>query len=86
MFQGRLKNVSRKCKGSFLKISRVVQESFRRFQVRLKGVSSSFKVFEGSIEGLSGVRGSFSGVSRAFQGSFKSVPRKFQGYFKNVSR
>ena len=80
MFQGRLKNVSRKCKGSFLKISRVVQESFRRFQVRLKGVSSSFKVFEGSIEGLSGE------VSVVFQEHFKEVSRVCPESFKGISK
>ena len=54
------------------------------FELRLKGVSSSFKgvsrVFERTSKGIS------VSVSKVFQGSFKGVPRKFLGCFKEDLR
>ena len=62
------------------------------FQLRLKGVSSSFKghsrAFERRLKGVSGkgvprkFQRSFKEVSRVFQENSKGISEKFQGCFK----
>ena len=57
------------------------------FQLRLKGVLSSFKgvsrVFERSLKGVSGkFQWCFKEVSRVFQESFNGVSTKISGQFK----
>ena len=57
------------------------------FQVRLKGISNSFKgvsrVFERNLKGVSGkVQLRF----RMFQRTFKEVSRVFQGRLKGISK
>ena len=74
-FQEFFKEVSGRCNGCFMEISRVLL-------VRLKGVSGSFKGvsrdFERSLKGGSGkFLGCLKEVSKKFEGSFKSVSGKF---------
>ena len=77
MFQGSFRSVSRKFQERFREVSGKYQGCFKKvlwvFQVRLKGVSSSFKGFSRVFE-RTGISVS---VSKVFQGSFKGVPRKF---------
>ena len=66
----------------------VFQESFKG--LRLKGVTSNFKVgswVERSLKGLSGkFQCFFKGASMVFPRSFKEVLRVFKESFKGISR
>ena len=81
MFQGSFKSVSWKFKRHFIG----VKESLRVFQLRLTGVSISFKgvsrIFERSLKG---VFRKFQWWLTNFQRSFKEVSREFQESFKGI--
>jgi len=79
-FQMCFKGVSKVFQGSFS------EESSRCVQVRLNGISSSFKGFSRVLERRVVCQGSFKGVLRKFPRSFKEVSRVFQESFKGFSR
>ena len=66
----------------------VFQESSKYVQVRLKGMSSSFRGIPRSFKEVSSVsrkfHGHFKKVSWVFQGKLKGVFSGFRGYLKEI--